>query len=485
MKKILTIILLVLLIGSGGYVYAQSETKEKTDITFSEVSVHDPSIMKVDDEYYIIGSHMAAAKSSDLINWTSISESVDNTKLFKNIKTDLSEALKWGKTNTFWAGDWIKLQDGKYYMYYCVCQGNCPQSAIGYAVADNPEGPYTNLGILLKSSGKDPLEYTDANGEIKTYNATIHPNAVDPNVFFDAEGKFWMIYGSYSGGIYILELDKNTGRPIDGQGTYGKKLLGGDHSEIEAPYVIYSPQTKYYYMFLSFGGLTADGGYNIRVSRSEKPDGPYYDPMGNDMIDCKGIRGKALAEQNEVITKFGEKLMGNFNYPYSEESESDKKGYVSPGHNSAYYDEATGKYFLIFHSRFPESGEMHEVRVNEMFMNEDGWPVVAPFRYAGVNNDDFKSKDVCGKYKFINHGHEITEEIKDFRDIQLNKNSEISGEIEGKWEVKDKNNIEINIDGVLYKGVVSKQYDINRKCYTTTFSVMSEENGTCLWGIKE
>lgn len=177
--------------------------------------------------------------------------------------------------------------------------------------------------------------------------------------------------------------------------------------------------------------------------------------------------------------------MGNFNYQYSEESESDKKGYVSPGHNSAYYDEATGKYFLIFHSRFPESGEMHEVRVNEMFMNEDGWPVVAPFRYAGVNNDDFKSKDVCGKYKFINHGHEITEEIKDFRDIQLNKNSEISGEIEGKWEVKDKNNIEINIDGILYKGVVSKQYDINRKCYTTTFSVMSEENGTCLWGIKE
>ena len=116
MKKILTIILLVLLIGSGGYVYAQSETKEKTDITFSEVSVHDPSIMKVHDEYYIIGSHMAAAKSSDLINWTSVSESVDNTKLFKNIKTDLSEALKWGKTNTFWAGDWIKLQDGKYYM---------------------------------------------------------------------------------------------------------------------------------------------------------------------------------------------------------------------------------------------------------------------------------------------------------------------------------------------------------------------------------
>ena len=32
-------------------------------------------------------------------------------------------------------------------------------------------------------------------------------------------------------------------------------------------------------------------------------------------------------------------------------------GYMSPGHNSAYYDPATGKQFLIFHARFPQQGE--------------------------------------------------------------------------------------------------------------------------------
>ena len=53
----------------------------------------------------------------------------------------------------------------------------------------------------------------------------------------------------------------------------------GNHLRIEAPYILYSPETEYYYLFLSFGGLAADGGYNIRVCRSENPDGPYVEPV--------------------------------------------------------------------------------------------------------------------------------------------------------------------------------------------------------------
>jgi arabinan endo-1,5-alpha-L-arabinosidase len=40
------------------------------------------------------------------------------------------------------------------------------------------------------------------------------PNVVDPNTFFDKDGKLWMIYGSYSGGIFILEMDATTGLPL-------------------------------------------------------------------------------------------------------------------------------------------------------------------------------------------------------------------------------------------------------------------------------
>ena len=40
----------------------------------NRVSVHDPSITKSSDgTYYVYGSHTAAAKSTDLVNWTQLS----------------------------------------------------------------------------------------------------------------------------------------------------------------------------------------------------------------------------------------------------------------------------------------------------------------------------------------------------------------------------------------------------------------------------
>jgi arabinan endo-1,5-alpha-L-arabinosidase len=53
-----------------------------------------------------------------------------------------------------------------------------------------------------------------------------------------------MVYGSYSGGVFILAMDPTTGRPQPGQG-YGKHLLGGDHARIEGPYVLYNAQTGF------------------------------------------------------------------------------------------------------------------------------------------------------------------------------------------------------------------------------------------------
>ncbi|HLA74078.1 MAG TPA: hypothetical protein VK624_21420, partial [Steroidobacteraceae bacterium] len=47
-------------------------------ITFNNVSVHDPSVIKVDAEYYVFGSHLAAAKSTDLMNWTLVADGVTN-----------------------------------------------------------------------------------------------------------------------------------------------------------------------------------------------------------------------------------------------------------------------------------------------------------------------------------------------------------------------------------------------------------------------
>lgn len=203
-------------------------------LNFKSVSVHDPSVIKVDDTYYIFGSHLTAAKSNDLMNWELIASGVqDGNSLIPNVTEELKEALIWAEADTLWAPDVVQLPDGKFYFYYNACKGDSPLSAMGVAVADAIEGPYVDKGIFLKSGKGLSVD------ETAPYDATKHPNVVDPHVFFDKEGKLWMVYGSYSGGIFIMELDPETGLPIEGreyenQG-YGKRLMGLNHSRIEGP----------------------------------------------------------------------------------------------------------------------------------------------------------------------------------------------------------------------------------------------------------
>ncbi len=437
---------------------------------FKDVSVHDPSIMKTNGTYYIIGSHLASAKTNDLIGWQQISSNVSNTNpLIPNVYTELKESFDYAQTTTMWAGDIIQLKDGKYYMYYCLCKGDSPLSTLGVAVSSSVTGPYKDLGIILKSG------MSGVSSDGTNYNATKHPNVVDPDTFFDNNGNLWMVYGSYSGGIYILKMDPATGKPLPGQG-YGKKLLGANQSRIEGPFMLYSPDSGYYYLFLSFGGLDASGGYNIRVAKSKNPDGPFVDAAGNNMIDCRGPAGTVF--DDKAIEPYGTKLMGNFRFVES------GTGYVSPGHNSAYYDADAKKYYLIFHTRFPEQGEAHQVRVHQMFINEDGWPVVAPHRYGGETIGKYSLEDVSGDYAYVNHGKDINAAIKDSVKISLNKDGTISGGVSGKWQLNGDNGIRLTISGTNYTGVVLKQWDNGLKKFVMAFSALTQNGNVAAWGSR-
>ncbi|MBY9078382.1 glycoside hydrolase family 43 protein [Paenibacillus sp. HN-1] len=441
---------------------------------FADVSVHDPSVIKVKDTYYVFGSHLASAKSKDLMSWTQISDGVaDGNPLIPNVTTELSETLGWAQSDTLWAPDVIQLADGKFYMYYNACKGDSPLSAMGIAVSNKIKGPYKNKGIILKSG----MNGISDDGTV--YNANKQPNVVDPDVFFDKNGELWMVYGSYSGGIFVLKLDPKTGEPLKSEG-YGKKVLGGYHARIEGPYMLYSPETDYYYLFLSFGGLTADGGYNIRVARSKSPDGPFTDAQGQDMIEAQGTPGVLF--DDPAYAPYGVKLMGNFEFqPADNEKDTLSEGYVSPGHNSAYYDEDTGKYYLIFHTRFPGRGEEHEVRVHQMFMNEKGWPVVAPHRYAGETIGDYKEADTAGSYKMVNHGKDISAETVLSEIIELKEDGTVTGAVNGTWSLKDGHKAVMNIDGTEYDGVFLREWDEGTQSRVMTFTVQSEE-GVSIWG---
>lgn len=89
------------------------------------------------------------------------------------------------------------------------------------------EGPYEWQGALIYSgfdkdtiTGTDVLDYVDEEYALKNYvrnngyNFEEYPNAIDPSVFYDTDDRMWMVYGSWSGGIYLLEIDPATGQVI-------------------------------------------------------------------------------------------------------------------------------------------------------------------------------------------------------------------------------------------------------------------------------
>lgn len=446
--------------------------KAAVDPIFANVEVHDPSILKDGDTYYIFGSHLAAAKSEDLMTWQQISTSPRaNNPLFPNVDETLVETLSFAETDTLWAPDVIQLENGTYCFYYNACEGSRPQSAMGLATSIAIEGPYEDQGIFLKSGtvlGSD-------------YNANMDPNVVDPDVFYDKEGDLYMVYGSYSGGIFTLALDENTGLPEPGQG-YGSKILGGYHARIEGPYILYSEATNFYYLFLSYGGLDANGGYNIRVARSRAPEGPYYDSKDQAMIEAMGMPGEIFHDPS--YAPYGHKLVGNFIFrSREEEGQLINYGYVSPGHNSAYYEMSTDQYFLIFHTRFPKTGNAHQVRVHQFFFNEEGWPVVAPIRYGGETLSKMTVEQVAGPYRLVDHGQDITQQIKKSEDIILGEDGMITGSISGQWQLEDEATLELNIEGKSYWGYALNQYDTFSNTWVRTFTVGAND-GSSLWAIE-
>lgn len=448
------------------------EDNEWTKPEFKNVGVHDPSIVIADDTYYVFGSHLASAKSTDLIQWNQMTTEVSSDNpLFEDVFQELEEVFDWAESDTLWAADVIQLEDGRYYMYYNACRGDSPLSAMGIAVSDSIDGPYEDLGIFLWS-GKNP------NPMGLEYNIDIHPNAVDPAVFYDKEGQLWMVYGSYSGGIFILEMDNETGFPKE-PNTYGKKLMGGG-VRIEASYMQYIPETDYYYLYTTFGGLDVDGGYNMRISRSKNPDGPFVDIKGQDMIQAIGREG--IPFDDEAIEPYGNKLNGNFVFSnLNAANDHPTIGYVSPGHNSSFYEESTGKHFSIFHTRFPNRGEEHEVRVHLMPMNEDGWPVMAPHRYAGESVQKVDKTTIPGTYHFVNHGNQISPEINKTMYMELREDGTIVGEKEGTWKLTGDHYATITVDGETYKGVFIKQYSELEQDFVMAFTAISN-NGHSIWG---
>ncbi|MFY7948156.1 MAG: endo-alpha-(1-_5)-L-arabinanase, partial [Gemmatimonas sp.] len=81
--------------------------------------MHDPSVLRVNGTWYVFGSHLAAAKSSDLLNWQLVASGVDNNNpLFTIVLTTLAPTFAWSQVNGLWAADVAQLPDGRFAHYF-------------------------------------------------------------------------------------------------------------------------------------------------------------------------------------------------------------------------------------------------------------------------------------------------------------------------------------------------------------------------------
>ncbi|MBQ8713856.1 MAG: glycoside hydrolase family 43 protein [Prevotella sp.] len=564
MKKIYYLLLCALI-----PIYASAYTQTR-------VSVHDPSIVwePTSETYYVFGSHQSWAKSTDLMNWTSVpvawrTTSSPSVTCETAFNTNATTSIKVGGVNrsfgnfdveafsaagyvqvdpkndpatyqisgNLWAPDviWNKKME-KWCMYLSI-NGQNANCSIVLLTSDNIEGPYLYQGPIVFSGfnigSSLSYKYTDLELALGT-QATLPdrynvgsltnwrhrwPNAIDPCVFYDESGKLWMSYGSWHGGIWMLELDEETGlRDYDVEYSYtqgsndddvrvdpyfGKKIAGGFQVSGEASYIKYID--GYYYLFITYGGLEVNGGYQMRVFRSANPDGPYTDTFNGEGVAVYNAARVNYGPDGTRKTNRGENIFGAYGeWGYTTRGDYSER---SQGHNSFITNK--DQTFLVYHTRFQNRGDGHEVRVHQMFVNKDKWLCAAPFEYTGetVTNTDIKTTqqvataDIPGTYKILLHDKNLDHANKELKIpviVELNSDGTITGDKTGTWSITSGTSyITIKIDETAeykstYEGVL-----INQKLEPTdqvvpAFTAVnrkkedrnSGDGGNTLWGYK-
>lgn len=269
--------------------------------------------------------YIQVRRSKDLVKWEFVGWA------FPEIP---QEAVEWvrshaggeGATN-IWAPYIIPFGD-KYRLYYCVSAFGRKTSYIGMAEAASPEGPWTQRGCV-----------------VKTNEASVM-NAIDPSVMADpVTGKWWMHYGSFFGGLYCVELDPETGLPAEegDQGHLTARRANYQKDNLEAPEIIYNPDLKQYYLFVSYDPLMTT--YNVRVGRSDKAEGPF--------VDFSGVELKDTTNNFPILTA-----------PYRFHNHP---GWAGTAHCSVFTSDE-GQYFMAHQGRLSPHNQMMDLHLRQVFL---------------------------------------------------------------------------------------------------------------------
>ncbi len=453
--------------------FSSLEHKDK----WGTYNVHDPSCKKFGDTYYMYSTdaiyagpsqgadartgYIQVRRSKDLVDWEFVGWALPEIP---------AEAKEWVLTQSggrgagnIWA-PYITEYKGVYRLYYCVSAFARQTSYIGLLQSESPLGPWRESGCVVKTAKGDLM------------------NAIDPSVVTDpATGRQWMHYGSYFGGLYCMELDPGTGLALKegDQGALMASRFNIAKDNIEAPEVVYHPGLKKYFLFVSYDPLMTT--YNVRVGRSDNPEGPFYDFFGEDM--------RLPTDNFPILT-----------HPYRFDSHP---GWAGTGHCGVTQD-GDGNWFMLHQGRLSPDNHLMVLHVREMRWTQDGWPVVSPERYAATGNKAAQRRDIPGVWEVVRitpsehqrgleagqvlWGENLLNEGEccvsvRYRLDSKGKVSDAQGLPCGEWELAD-GRLRLSVSG--RKGTLAEVFpghDWERQASTLLFTGL-DETGRSIWGKK-
>jgi xylan 1,4-beta-xylosidase len=260
----------------------------------------DPSVCRVGEDYYLVNSTfeyfpgVPVFHSKDLVNWELIGYCIDRP-------TQLTKGLNIFATT-------IRYHEGTFYMITT----NIGAEGNFYVTAKNPAGPWS-----------DPI--------------IIQAQGIDPDLFFDDDGKAYVISSTF----ILFEIDLNTGKFI----SEGRKVWNGTGGRYtEGPHIY--KKDGFYYIIAAEGGT--EEAHSETIARSRNIWGPY---------DAN--------PSNPILTHCNAAGQGN---PIQGIGHAD----IIQSHDSSWW--------IVFHGYRSVGGTHHtlgrETCLAPVSWPENGWPVV-------------------------------------------------------------------------------------------------------------
>lgn len=281
---------------------------------FNTLDCADPSVERgPDGRFHCFVTGGWGRVSDDMVNW-------------RDSYGKMASMPTWNGYDGLWAPDVTRVGN-KYIMYYAHSEwmGDLwDHCGVGVAVADKIEGPYIDHGKLFTSR------------EIGVYNS------IDPHLFVEDDGRLYLSWGSYWGGLFAIELSQD-GLSIK-PGAQKVQLTAPDFEGC-----MIHKHNGYYYLFASTGTCCEDlkSTYTTVVGRSTNYFGPYVDRAGGRMLDGK---------YHIVI--------------------SNNRYFKGTGHNAEIITDDAGNDWIYYHAYEDKSPSTGRILMMDRVRWVDDWPLI-------------------------------------------------------------------------------------------------------------